>query len=98
MDIRIIKAPAKNTMEIIRKRSGRRLEDDFSPAAVGLVQGKLIEMLVASDIAEKCAGVTTSDLRGSCPQNLICLAIFGDTAEVMSCLDAIRDGAADAYC
>ena len=97
MDIRIIKAPAEGTMKIVRARSGARWDDGFSPACVGLVQGKLIEMLVASDVAEKCAGVVTSDLRGSCPQNMICLAICGDTAEVMACLDAIRGEAGRDY-
>lgn len=90
MDVRVIKAPAPNTLNIIRSRSGVRWGQDFNPACIGLVQGKLIEMLVASDIAEKCAGVETSDLRGSCPQNLICLAIAGDTAEVMACLSEIK--------
>ena len=55
IDIRIIKAPSAGTMNIIRSRSGARWGEDFSPAAVGLVQGKLIDMVVASDIAEKTA-------------------------------------------
>lgn len=91
MDVRLIKAPAPGVLAIIRARSGARWGADFAPAAVGLVQGKLIEMLVASDIAEKTAGVTVSDLRGSCPQNMICLAIAGDTAEVEECLAKICD-------
>lgn len=97
MDIRIIKAPSAGTMDIIRARSGARWDKDFSPSCVGLVQGKLIEMLVASDIAEKCAGVVTSDLRGSCPQNMVCLAICGDTAEVEATLVAIHEGAGRDY-
>ena len=56
------------------------------------MQGKLIEMVVASDIAEKTAGVTVTDVRGSCPQNMVMLAIAGETAEVMECLRKIRDG------
>ena len=87
LDIKVIKAPAPGTMAILRQRSGNRWSEDFLPAAVGLVQGKLIDMVVASDIAEK-----TADIRGSCPQNMILLAIAGDTAEVMECLDRIKEG------
>lgn len=92
LDVRVIKAPSEGTMGILRARSGRRWSEDFHPAAVGLVQGKLIEMIVASDIAEKTAGVEVTDVRGSCPQNMILLAIAGDTAEVMECLDRIERG------
>ena len=59
--------------------------------AIGLVQGKMIDMVVAADIAEKAVGVTVEDIRGSCPQNMILLAIFGDTASVESALQQIRD-------
>lgn len=90
MDVRVIRAPSVGTWEIICSRSGRRWSADACPAAVGLVQGKLIEMVVASDIAEKTAGVEVTDIRGSCPQNMIMLAIAGDTAEVLECLERIR--------
>lgn len=92
LDIRAIKAPAPGTMRVIRQRSGARWDDDFCPAAVGLVQGKLIEMLVASDVAEKSANVVVTDIRGSCPQNMVLLAIAGETESVMECLRRIRDG------
>ena len=58
--------------------------------AVGLIQGKMIEMIVAADIAEKAVGVTVEDIRGSCPQNMILLAIFGDTASVESAIKEIK--------
>lgn len=92
LDVKVIKAPAPGTMQIIRQRSGARWGEDFRPAAVGLVQGKLIEMVVESDIAEKTAGVVVTDVRGSCPQNMVMLAIAGETAEVMECLRKIQDG------
>ena len=95
LDIKVIKAPAPGTMAILRQRSGKRWGEDFAPAAVGLVQGKLIDMVVACDVAEKTAGVEVSDIRGSCPQNMILLAIAGDTAEVMECLERIKEGEND---
>ena len=58
--------------------------------AIGLVQGRMIEMVCAADVAEKAVGVTVEDIRGNCPQNMILLAIFGDTASVEAALDEIR--------
>ena len=34
--------------------------------------------------------VTVRDVRGSCPQNMILLAIFGDTAAVEAAVEQIR--------
>lgn len=89
MDCRIIKAPGENTLAILNRRKGSR-GDIENPGAVGLVQGKLIEMVCASDIAEKAVGVTVEDIRGTCPQNMIMLAIFGDAASVTAAIEQIK--------
>lgn len=91
MDIRIIKSPSAGTVDILlrRKGSGRNTLPPCTDA-IGLVQGKMIDMVVAADIAEKAVGVTVEDIRGSCPQNMILLAIFGDTASVESALAQIQ--------
>lgn len=90
MDIRIIKSPSQGTIDILLRRKGS--DKNTMPTctdAIGLVQGKMIDMVVAADIAEKAVGVTVEDIRGSCPQNMILLAIFGDTASVESALAQI---------
>ncbi|MBQ0078890.1 MAG: BMC domain-containing protein [Eubacterium sp.] len=91
MDIRIIKNPSRGTLDILMRRKGS-LKDQVPPVceAVGLVQGRMIEMVVAADIAEKAVGVTVEDIKGSCPQNMILLAIFGDTAAVEDALVQIK--------
>lgn len=91
MDIRIIKSPSAGTVDILLRRKGSD-RNTLPPCtdAIGLVQGKMIDMVVAADIAEKEVGVTVEDIRGSCPQNMILLAIFGDTASVESALAQIR--------
>ena len=91
IDCRIIKSPSQGTIDILmrRKGSGR----DGRPEcveAIGLIQGRMIDMIIAADIAEKAVGVTVEDIRGSCPQNMILLAIFGDTASVESALSEIK--------
>ena len=91
MDIRIIKSPSAGTMQILRQRITDGATGDFvNAAAVGLVQGKLMDMICAADIAEKLVDVTVRDVRGSCPQNMILLAIFGDTAAVEAAVEQIR--------
>lgn len=72
MDIRIIKSPSKGTIDILLRRKGSN--QTVMPEcmdAIGLVQGKIIDMIVASDIAEKAVGVTVEDIKGSCPQNMV---------------------------
>ncbi|WP_125565729.1 BMC domain protein [Companilactobacillus insicii] len=93
MDLRIIKSPGEGTLAILKRRKGSGPREAIpTPDAVGLVQGKLIEMVCAADLAEKAVGVTVEDIRGSCPQNMIMLAIFGDTASVMSAMETIQKG------
>ena len=92
MESYIIKSPSPGTLEILMRRKGTPGKDlpEYGVDAVGLVQGRLIEMVVASDIAEKASGVTVEDIKGSCPQNMIMLAIFGDTASVENAMEEIK--------
>ncbi len=91
MEYRIIKSPSPGTLNILlrRKGSGKTSEPETT-SAVGLVQGRLIDMVVAADIAEKTVGVIVEDIKGSCPQNMILLAIFGDTASVETAIKEIK--------
>jgi hypothetical protein len=91
MEYRIIKSPSKGTIEILNRRKGSGASTPIGPVdAVGLIQGRIIEMVCAADVAEKAVGVTVEDIRGSCPQNMIMLAIFGDTASVEAALEEIK--------
>ncbi|MBF1352284.1 MAG: BMC domain-containing protein [Mogibacterium diversum] len=91
MEWKIIKSPSQGTVDILMRRMGSPVNKEAPRYdAIGLVQGRLIEMIVASDIAEKTAGVVVEDIRGSCPQNLILIAIFGDTASVEAAIESIR--------
>lgn len=90
MDIKMIKAPSQATLDILQLRSSRKWPEDLQFDALGLVQGKLVEMLVAADVAEKTVGVFVSDIRGSCPQNMILLMIAGETSAVKEALVRIK--------
>ena len=94
MEFRIIKAPSQGAIDILMRGKGSaRTETPPCMEAVGLVQGRMIEMVVAADIAEKAVGVTVEDIRGSCPQNMSLLANFGETASVESALRDIKNKA-----
>ena len=91
MEYRIIKSPTQGTIDILCRRKGSGPSKPMErPDAIGLVQGRMIEMVCAADAAEKAVGVTVEDIRGSCPQNMVLLAIFGDTASVEAAMDEIR--------
>jgi hypothetical protein len=91
MDYRIIKSPSKGAIDLLLRRKGSAPSVSIENYdAIGLVQGKLIDMVYAADIAEKAAGVVVEDIKGHCPQNLIMLAIFGDTASVEAAISEIQ--------
>ncbi|MGH4120550.1 BMC domain-containing protein [Clostridium sp.] len=91
MEFRIIKSPTAGTIDILMGRMGAGVsKDTICTDAVGLVQGRMIDMICAADIAEKAVGVTVEDIRGSCPQNMIMIAMFGDTSSVESAIEEIK--------
>src|SRR5512136_1040570 len=91
MEFRIIKSPTKGTVDILMRRMGHAADSgSICTDAVGLVQGRMIDMICAADIAEKAVGVTVGDIKGSCPQNMIMIAIFGDTSSVESAIAEIK--------
>lgn len=91
MDFRIIKSPSHSTKDILIRRMGANCKTKLDVVgAIGLVQGKLIDMIYVADIAEKAAGVTVEDIRGTCPQHMVLLGIFGDTSSVESAINEIK--------
>ncbi len=99
MECRIIKSPSAGTIDILMRRIGfGNREKPPCMDAVGLVQGRLIEMICAADVAEKAVGVTVEDVKGSCPQNMILLAIFGDTSSVEAAMKEIKHKLEEGNC
>ncbi|MDZ5725907.1 BMC domain-containing protein [Acetobacterium carbinolicum] len=90
MDIEIIKSPSDGVIKMMRSRL---FSKDFLESekfdTVGLVQGKLVEMFVATDIAEKTAAVDVVEIKGICPQHFTMIAVLGDIASVKEALNNI---------
>ena len=92
---RIISHPSPGVFEFLRQRVGAVGKKVFAEAevpfsAVGLVQGKLVDMIAAADVAEKAGDVRVFDLRGLCPQHITMIGIFGDIADVKASIEAIE--------
>ncbi|HWQ77304.1 MAG TPA: BMC domain-containing protein [Anaerovoracaceae bacterium] len=86
-----MKSPSEGALNILKHRMRSDAAPEIGEAgAVGLVQGRMIEIICAADIAEKAVGVIVEDVRGSCPQNMIMIAIFGDTSSVESAIQEIK--------
>ena len=56
------------------------------------VKARAALIIAAADVAEKAAQVRVFDLKGTCPQHLTMIGIFGSVAAVKAALEAI-DGA-----
>ena len=91
----LISHPSPGVFEFLRQRVGVVGKKIFAEAevpftAVGLVQGKVVDMIAAADVAEKAGNVLVYDLKGICPQHITMIGIFGDIADVESAMDAIE--------
>ena len=52
MEYRIIKSPSQGTLDILTRRKGSGAGRELGPVdAVGLIQGRMIEMVCAADVA-----------------------------------------------
>lgn len=92
MDFRIIKSPSQGVINMIKSRSmGRNILSDKPYDTIGLVQGKLIDMIVASDIAEKKSNVEVMEIKGLCPQHFAMIGIFGDTSSVIEAIESVKE-------
>ena len=92
LNVQFITHPSPGVIEILMSRmgsSGKKAVELIDFSAVGLVQGRLVDMMFAADIAEKAARVQVFDLKGTCPQHLTMIGIFGEVAAVKAALDAI---------
>jgi hypothetical protein len=95
LSTQVISHPAPGVFEFLRQRVGAVGKKIFAEAevpftAVGLVQGKVLDMIAAADVAEKAADVRVFDLKGICPQHITMIGIFGDIADVKASIAAVE--------
>lgn len=93
LNIQLISHPGPGVIDMLMSRLGgsaKKTVDLINIQAVGLVQGRLVDMIYAADVAEKTADVQVYDLKGACPQHLTMIGIFGDIAAVKAALEAVE--------
>lgn len=94
MKVATINSPSNATLALLgRKMYDKELRDIIESGeveAIGICQGTVLEIIVASDIAEKTSDVIAGEINGSCPQHMTCLAVLGKTSAVQAAVDAIK--------
>lgn len=94
MKFATIHRPSDATLEMIARRvqdkSIRDILKNSNIESVGICQGTVLEIIVASDIAEKTSDVIASEINGSCPGRMTCLVVVGKTSAVVTAMDAIK--------
>jgi ethanolamine utilization microcompartment shell protein EutL len=91
MDVRIIESPSAGMVDMLKKRSKTLREaENFDYDSVGLVQGKVADMFVAADAAEKAANVMVFEVNGVCPQHYTMLVVMGRTSAVKSAINTVK--------
>jgi ethanolamine utilization microcompartment shell protein EutS len=94
MIIRIINSPSSGTIEVVKARVRntkiKTILKERNINSIGLIQGQLADIIVASDIAEKASNVFISEITGVCPQHMMLIGIFGDTAAVETAVRAVK--------
>lgn len=94
MKIELINGISDGTKRILARKvvdrdlKERILQDEFT--AVGLFQDSVINIIVASDVAEKSSEVAVTEIHGLCPQHITTLGIFGDVTAVEAALKAVE--------
>ncbi len=98
LSTRLIAHPSPGVLEFFRQRMGKACFGDAantfsggSPSAVGLLQGKVLEMVSAASVAEKAASVFVFDVKGSCAQHIAMFVIFGDIDDVAASITAVKE-------
>lgn len=93
--IQTINSPTEGTCRILaRKVLDNQVKEKIENAlieSIGLIQGHLAEILVAGDIAQKASGVEIAEITGLCPQHVVMIGVFGDTASVSEALKAVQN-------
>ena len=91
MKIRFMKNVSEGTKKILLSRSKDKGIKEMldKNQAVAVCHGDIADVIYASDIAEKAAGVSTMEIVGSCPQHLVCIGIIGDVAAVEAAIQRI---------
>ncbi len=90
--IQFIKSPSKGVVNLLKHRINSEAWERIQKTnwdSVALIQANLPLLFAFADNAEKSADVIVEEIRGTCPQHLSMIAIFGSTSAVQAALEGI---------
>ena len=74
LTIKILNSPSQGTMRILQRKvcddQIKEMLQNEKVRAIGLVQGSVVDIIMAADIAEKASNVEISEINGNCPQHI----------------------------
>jgi ethanolamine utilization microcompartment shell protein EutS len=95
MNIKFMDKISNGTLRILYRRvtdsNVKKIIEQNEVTTVGICDGNIADIIAASDIAEKSSNVIVSEVSGVCPQHIVCIAIFGNTAAVKTALNSIKN-------
>jgi len=92
LHVEIINAPTKSTIELLSRRVDAGLRDHLTSTswdALALVSDGLVSLFAYADVAAKAADVYVVEIKGTCPQHISMIGIFGSTSAVHAAVNAI---------
>jgi len=94
MDIsaQLVIKPSEVCLDVIKRRLRLPPAKEFSGAgALLLIQGKVVDVLAAVDVATKRSGVKAAEIVGNCPQQLNTIVFWGSVSDVKQALGALKE-------
>ena len=89
---RLVVKPTEALLEVLRSRLRPQVVKDFSGAgALLLIQGAVVDVLAAIDVATKASNVKASEVVGNCPQQLNTVVFWGSVSDVKQALSALKE-------
>ena len=88
-EARIIYNPGKLVMKMFYRKESRQELAERKYDAVGLFQTTVSGVLYYADRVAKVSNVYPVEINGSCPQHIITLAFFGETAAVETAMKMV---------
>ncbi|AER65950.1 microcompartments protein [Thermovirga lienii DSM 17291] len=89
---RLVVKPTEALLEVLKSRLRPRVVKDFNGAgALLLIQGAVVDVLAAIDVATKASNVKASEVVGNCPQQLNTVVFWGSVSDVKQALSALKE-------
>jgi ethanolamine utilization microcompartment shell protein EutS len=89
---RLVVKPAKALLEVLKSRLRPKSASDFNEVgALLLIQGAVVDVLAAIDVATKASNVKAAEVVGNCPQQLNTVVFWGSVSDVKQALSALKE-------